>query len=106
MLNGVSLNLVDPIFPAAYGSVTNPSSAKESFDSCLGHPTPDGIYHYHALPPCFVDSSFGSTPKSCNSISTCSSNAVTYAQGAYSQLKSLTPIGLAKDGHIIWGPYN
>jgi hypothetical protein len=38
MLSGVSINDVDPIFPAVYGSVTNTTAAKETFDMCLAHP--------------------------------------------------------------------
>lgn len=38
LFNGASANDVDPLYPAVYGTVTDASSAKEMFDSCLGHP--------------------------------------------------------------------
>ncbi|MFN7881143.1 MAG: hypothetical protein ACK5NI_01505 [bacterium] len=34
MFGAVSLNSVDPFFPAVYGSVTNTSSATEMLDYC------------------------------------------------------------------------
>jgi len=105
LLNGLSLNNVDPLYPAVYGTVTDINSAKESVDSCLGHPTPIGIYHYHEMAPCAIDTSFGTPPSSCASKSTCSSKELTYGESAYVNNKKLTPIGIAKDGHIIWGPY-
>jgi len=83
LLNGLSMNGVDPLYPAVYGSVTDISSSKESFDSCLGHPTPDGMYHYHALAPCSVDTSFGTPPASCATTSDCNSNVLTYGESAY-----------------------
>ena len=38
ILGPVSLNDVDPFYPAIYGTVTNTENAKEGFDMCLGHP--------------------------------------------------------------------
>jgi len=38
MLNGVSIDDVDPLYPAVYGTVTDTESAKETFDMCLAHP--------------------------------------------------------------------
>lgn len=96
------MNNVDPLYPAAYGTVTDTSSAKESFDTCLGHPTPDGVYHYHVMAPCSYNTYYGSTG-SCSTNTSCNGKELTYGYGAYP--KSLTPVGLSKDGHIIWGPY-
>ncbi|CAF1328433.1 unnamed protein product [Adineta steineri] len=50
----------------------------ESVDSCLAHPQVAGIYHYHMASGCAV-----SPPTA----------------------KKLTVIGIAKDGHVIYGPY-
>jgi len=106
ILNGLSLNNVDPLYPAIYGTVTNIESAKESFDTCLGHPSSSGMYHYHAMAPCNVDDTYGSPPKSCSSSASCSANALTYGESAYDEKDGLNPIGIAKDGHIIWGVYD
>lgn len=105
LLNGVSINSVDPLYPAVYGTVTDASAAVESFDSCLGHPTPSGgLYHYHVMAPCSISTTYGSTPKSCSQVTSCNGYELTYGEAAYS--KSLQPTAIAKDGHIIWGAYN
>jgi hypothetical protein len=38
MFNAVSGEGVDPFYPAAYGSVTDPSAVVEKVDKCLAHP--------------------------------------------------------------------
>lgn len=53
--NAASLNSVDPLYPAIYGSVTNIASAYEYFDACLMHPNANGVLHYHAASPCLAD---------------------------------------------------
>jgi hypothetical protein len=55
LYNAVSLNSVDPLYPAVYESVTNISSALEYFDACLMHPNANGVLHYHAASPCLAD---------------------------------------------------
>jgi hypothetical protein len=40
----------------------------------------------------------------CDDNSTCKGQYYDFAEAAYP--KSLTPVAIAKDGHIIWGPYN
>jgi hypothetical protein len=62
LYGAVSLNSVDPLYPAVYGTVTDANSAKEMFDMCLGHPQTSGMYHYHAFAPCVADSSYSTTP--------------------------------------------
>ncbi len=105
MLNGVSIDEVDPMYPAVYGTVTDTEAAKETFDMCLAHPQMSGAYHYHAFSPCAVDASYATTPQSCDDITACTDDVLSYGEDAYASLKTLTPIGLAKDGHIIYGIY-
>ena len=38
LFDSVSMNSVDPYFPAVYGSVTNAASATEFVDFCQAHP--------------------------------------------------------------------
>jgi hypothetical protein len=83
ILSGVSMNEVDPLYPTEYGSVTDPDDAVESFDSCLGHPTPDGVYHYHVMAPCSVATSYGTPPASCYSTTDCNGYELTYGESAY-----------------------
>jgi hypothetical protein len=46
---------VDPFFPALYGRATNITEEKEVFDQCMGHPSPQGLYHFHFMPPCVAN---------------------------------------------------
>lgn len=105
MFGPVSTNLVDPIYPAVYGTVTDTSSATEMFDMCLAHPQATGVFHYHAFAPCVGDSSYADTASSCASISECANRPLIYGENAYSDHQSAYPIGIIKDGHIIYGPY-
>lgn len=98
ILNVNSANNVDPFFPTGGYSA-------ESVDSCLGHPNPsNNAYHYHAASGCAFTSS-NSTIQSCTSTPACSSNIATYSISTFSSYRTLTVIGIAKDGHIIYGPY-
>jgi hypothetical protein len=101
----VSADSVDPLYPAVYADVTDTSSAEEMFDMCLGHPQDTGMYHYHAFAPCVLDSSYSTTPTGCNAITECADDVLTYGEDAYASYKTTTPIGISKDGHIIYGPY-
>ena len=38
MFDSVSIDSVDPYFPAVYGSVTNTASSTEKVDFCQAHP--------------------------------------------------------------------
>ena len=38
IMSGVSIEGVDPFYPAKYGSVSDPASVVERVDSCLAHP--------------------------------------------------------------------
>ena len=59
MLNGNSLEQMDPFYPKAWG--TNTNAVAEAVDMCLGHPQAAGIYHYHIMPPCLFDTTIETT---------------------------------------------
>ena len=92
-----SANNVDPFFPT--GGI-----ATESVDSCLAHCQVFGVYHYHIGTSCMLNPPTGSISQ-CASISACSSNIATYSISSFSSYQTKTVIGIAKDGHIIYGPY-
>jgi hypothetical protein len=46
---------VDPFYPAIYERATNISAEKEVYDQCLGHPSPQDLYHFHFMPPCLAN---------------------------------------------------
>lgn len=95
----------DPFYPADDGVYD--SANLEEVDSCLAHPqAADHLYHYHIMPPCIGEPSLADTMSMCTSGDTCYDDVKDYALDAYSSWKSLNPIGIARDGHIIWGPYD
>lgn len=78
-------------------------------DACLGNSDYSDYYHYYSFSPCILTS----TPKSasiasqCSDSTSCENDKLSYARqyiGTANQ--DLTPIGLARDGHKIYGPYN
>ena len=66
---------------------------------------PPGTYHYHIGTGCALDPP--SNPvSSCSSVSECSSNIANYSISLFNNYRSLNVIGIAKDGHAIYGPYD
>jgi len=61
LFDSVSIDSVDPYFPAVYGSVTNAASSTEKVDFCQAHPQGTGIYHYHTVSPCLANATLGLT---------------------------------------------
>lgn len=108
-LNGVpilgssSTSDVDPFYPKAWSGNEDPSA--ESVDACLGHPNGNDVYHYHILPPCILNSASISTTESCAAVTACSDDLAGYALDNFSTTKTLTVLGITKDGHVIYGPY-
>lgn len=56
------------------------------------------------MPACIGNTALMTTAGACSG--TCSSDIKGYAVTAWSSKKTLTPIGISKDGHIIYGPYD
>jgi hypothetical protein len=78
-------------------------------DSCLGSSDYDSYYHYYSYSPCILFSKAKnvSSGSMCYDIKSCYTNKLTYAFGFISaKNKGLTAIGIARDGHKIYGPYN
>lgn len=83
------------------------TSIKSSVDECLGDANPTNkFYHYPAYSPCIQSSSLKSSfsIQMCPSGSSCNSNTPQnyWLTGA---TKAISPVGIALDGHIIYGPY-
>ena len=79
------------------------------FDNCLTYADAANYLTYYSFGPCMTSRSGTSTaPGLCNDDSTCLKQPVTFAtnQVSSSTLPYSTAMGLAKDGHIIVGPYN
>ncbi|CAF1375564.1 unnamed protein product [Didymodactylos carnosus] len=97
ILNVNSLNQVDPFYPS--GNFT-----PEGADQCLSHPTGMGEYHYHIASGCMVNPPSGNVD-GCTPMIGCANNVANYSLQTFSSYKNLTVIGIAKDGHVIYGPY-
>ena len=64
-----------------------------------------GVYHYHISSGCIVSPPSGNI-STCATNTVCGSNIANYSLQSYpSSAKTLTVIGIAKDGHVIYGPY-
>ncbi len=91
-----SLNNVDPFYPP-------PSVSAELVDTCLAHCQAGGVYHYHIGSGCMVNPPNGSIT-ACAATS-CISNIANYSTYGFYNYQTMTVIGVAKDGHVIYGPY-
>jgi hypothetical protein len=92
-----SLNNVDPFYPP-------PGAQKEQVDTCLAHCQGAGIYHYHISSGCIVNPPTGPI-SACAAVTSCISNISAYAISGFSSYQTMTVIGVAKDGHVVYGPY-
>lgn len=98
IFNVNSANLVDPFYP-------NPTSyGAEGADQCLSHPGGGGELHYHVASGCMVNPPSGNLT-GCGPDIGCLNNVGNYSVQMFSSAQTLTVIGIAKDGHIIYGPY-
>ena len=92
----------------------------DTLDVCLAHPTPQSAFHYHYWSGCAVKNygfwSSTDAPSLCKNKSGCTTAPGTMSKGAgtngvSSQTSYFTaanwdkPIGIARDGHLIVGPY-
>ncbi|CAF1240060.1 unnamed protein product [Rotaria sordida] len=99
ILNVNSANNVDPFYPTG-------TYASELVDACLGHPNAaSNGYHYHIASGCALNPPTG-TIGSCKSTSACNASIANYSISKFSSYRTLTVIGIAKDGHVIYGPYD
>jgi hypothetical protein len=77
-------------------------------DACLGstYSSDAGAYHYYSMSPCLMPSIAQLYGFSCEAEPNCKENKIEYLTSNFSSsLQTIVPVGLAKDGHIIYGPY-
>jgi hypothetical protein len=103
MFDSSSASDVDPYFPAAWSGGTKTTA--ETVDGCIGHPDGDAMYHYHIMSPCLFNTDWQYSTDICATITACASDLASYVLTGYSNVKSLTVIGVSKDGHPLFGPY-
>ena len=97
MYSSDSIDNVDPFYPPVGYQL-------ERVDSCLAHCQVAGVYHYHIASGCMVNPPNGSIT-ACANNTDCNSNLAAYAMSSFSNYQTKTVIGIAKDGHIVYGPY-
>ncbi len=98
ILNVNSANQVDSFYPPS-------NYAREGVDQCLSHPNKAGTYHYHISSGCMISPLSGNI-NSCAPNTVCGKNIANFSLQSYpSSAKTLTVIGITKDGHVIYGPY-
>lgn len=88
---------VDPYNPPATYTEYNFSPV----DQCGSYPDENGKYQSHFAPACYADESLQT-----NFNLVAGHDAVEYVDNAFDSFGHQEPIGIAKDGHIIWGPKN
>lgn len=83
-----------------------------TLDECISHPTPTKEYHYHMWSPCTIKgngwASTTTSPNMCINDEKCRDDPVQFAiNAAWTDTQTYGKIlGIAKDGHMIIGPYN
>lgn len=92
-----SANNVDPFYPPS-------GFAAENVDACLGHPNFASVYHYHMATGCAVNQPTSSIAP-CVANNLCRTNVSAYSISTFSSYQTQKVIGIAKDGHVIYGPY-
>ncbi|CAF2565101.1 unnamed protein product [Rotaria sp. Silwood2] len=105
---GISIDGV-PIFNVdstsnqdVYYPITGPPT--DWGDQCFAHPSLDSIYHYHIDSGCALEPPVGQTTL-CNNIPPCRRDGASYSMSMFRDYQNLTVLGVAKDGHVVYGPY-
>ena len=95
----------DPLFPQAYYYYS--SGKATAFDTCLGYSGTYNTYRYHTFSPCLYD-----IPQRiegqylCSMNESCALDPRIYALSLIpEELRVFQPIGLARDGRIIYSPF-
>lgn len=105
--NSITKLYVDAWSPALYGNVYNMDDIPDIYvDQCLGNVSRSGIYHYSTLSPCIFDVYDPDVTPAEGSLLSVDTDYMYEAFQYYKDDQDLFPIGIAKDGHLIWGPYD
>lgn len=94
----------DAFYPKAYGRRVTPRALE--VDQCLGTPENFNTYGYRTFTPCLYGINTYAEPFICSGNSGCANDTMHYALAPVpSQLRAVNPIGYAKDGRVIYGPF-
>jgi len=107
-LNGVAFQFAntlqeDPVYPITLAN-------EQPLDICLGHNqlhSDSGMYHYHDISPCInPDFMTGKTIAACQDTPDCAQSITDWALSGFASMQTKTVIGIGKDGHALFGPYD
>ena len=73
----------------------------DKVDSCLGRTDNDGTYYYRTASPCLQTAYSPAVGGEC---SQCANDMKGYFKTQIGK-KDLPVVGIAKDGHVVYGPY-
>lgn len=80
----------------------------DGLDKCLSHSSPQGQLHYHSLSNCVHEGSTSTKPGLCYADTNCIDNIGDFMTAPWSTDDGTYGgvYGIARDGHVIYGPYN
>lgn len=91
----------------AGGNTDAVTSEGDTMDKCLSHTSPNGDLHYHSLSPCIQIGSKTKKPALCNSDDDCLEHMASWSMLGWDSTSNHGGVyGIARDGHVIYGPYN
>lgn len=91
----------------AAGNLDAVTEEVETMDKCLSHSSPFGDLHYHSLSPCIKIGSKTEKPALCNSDTDCVDHFNSWSTLGWDNSEDYGGVfGIARDGHVIYGPYN
>ncbi|CDW86032.1 UNKNOWN [Stylonychia lemnae] len=104
IFTGTSEYGYDMYFPKNYNNPTMPDRIPT--DACLGSQQTNNVYRYHMYSPCIYDIAMKKQILKCSQSASCSQDVRRHAiDHTPISSKGLQPIGLAKDGRVIYGPF-
>lgn len=95
----------DPFNPVKWD---NKPIIRMDFDGCLGNNDYSDFYHYYSFSPCMLNTNIkaSATGQACSVLNKCKTRQQDYAlEQIPSHMRKATPIGIARDGHLIYGPF-
>jgi hypothetical protein len=103
--NSLTSKNIDTVHPIIYNGFSDTDNYKEQIDYNLVHPDDrNGIFHYHMVTPAIAKTPLEKTRPVSVFQGSLEDEIIKYFQVS-EYARQMKPVGLAKDGHIIWGPY-
>ncbi len=94
-------------YDAYFPKLLDPNlNVRYTFDVCLGTYESFRTYRYHMFSPCILSPTLKDISALCSSNNNCNSDIKKHSVSLLAKKeKTMIPIGTAKDGRVIYGPY-